>query len=44
MDVPASETLETLRHAFERWGLPGRIRVDNGYPWVSTGDLPTELG
>jgi hypothetical protein len=44
MDVPAFETLETLCHAFERWGLPGRIRVDNGYPWVSTGDLPTELG
>jgi len=24
--------------------MPGRIRVDNGYPWGSTGDLPTELG
>jgi hypothetical protein len=24
--------------------MPGRIRVDNGYPWASTGDLPTELG
>jgi hypothetical protein len=44
MDVPAAATLETLRDAFERWGLPGRIRVDNGYPWISTGDLPTELG
>src|SRR5262245_59976486 len=44
MDVPASETVQTLRMTFERWGLPERIRVDNGYPWVSTGDLPTELG
>ena len=44
MDVPASETVATLRTAFERWGMPARIRVDNGYPWGSTGDLPTELG
>lgn len=44
MDVPARETLATLRRAFDRWGLPGRIRVDNGYPWISTGDLPTESG
>jgi hypothetical protein len=44
MDVPARETLATLRRAFARWGLPARIRTDNGYPWGSTGDLPTELG
>ena len=44
MNVPASETVATLRAAFGRWGLPRRIRVDNGYPWGSTGDLPTELG
>lgn len=44
MNVPAARTLATLRKAFERWGLPGRIRVDNGYPWVSKSDLPTELG
>src|SRR5438270_13096693 len=45
MDVPAERTVDTLRRAFARWGLPGRIRVDNGYPWVApTGDLPTELG
>lgn len=44
MDVPASETLVTLRRAFARWGRPSRIRVDNGYPWGSKGDLPTELG
>jgi hypothetical protein len=44
MAVPARETLAALRRAFARWGRPCRIRVDNGYPWISTGDLPTELG
>jgi len=34
---------EGLRQAFARWGLPGRLRVDNGYPWGSSGDLPPEL-
>lgn len=32
-----------LRKAFARWGLPGRLRVDNGCPWGATGGLPTEL-
>jgi hypothetical protein len=32
-----------LRQAFGRWGLPGRFRVDNGMPWGSWGDLPTDL-
>ncbi len=44
MNVPATETVATLRAAFARWGMPVHIRVDNGYPWGSTGDLPTELG
>jgi hypothetical protein len=44
MDVPAERTVDTLRRAFDDWGLPGRIRVDNGQPWVATGGLPTELG
>lgn len=43
MDVPAAETTDALRTAFARWGRPERIRVDNGYPWGSTGDLPTEI-
>lgn len=43
MDVPASSTDDVLRAAFVRWGRPERIRVDNGYPWGSTGDLPTEV-
>jgi hypothetical protein len=34
---------QQLRLAFTRWGLPGCIRVDNGAPWGSTGDFPTEL-
>jgi hypothetical protein len=32
-----------LREAFARWGLPRRVRVDNGAPWGSTGELPTAL-
>lgn len=34
---------EALRHFFVCWGLPGRLRVDNGYPWGSGGDFPTEM-
>jgi hypothetical protein len=41
--VPATATQERLRQAFHRWGLPQRMRVDNGAPWGSTGELPTEL-
>ena len=29
--------------AFAAWGMPARLRVDNGSPWGSTGELPTEL-
>jgi Homeodomain-like domain len=32
-----------LRQAFARWGLPQGLRVDNGHPWGSKGDLPTQL-
>jgi hypothetical protein len=41
--VPASFTQEQLRAAFARWGLPRAVRVDNGTPWGSASDLPTEL-
>lgn len=34
---------ERFRETFARWGLPGRLRSDNGYPWGSTGDFPPEL-
>jgi hypothetical protein len=32
-----------LRLAFGRWGRPERLRVDNGSPWGTRGDLPTDL-
>ena len=32
-----------LRDAFSRWGRPERFRVDNGTPWGSAGDWPTDL-
>jgi transposase InsO family protein len=41
--VPAAASQEQLRRAFGRWGRPRAIRVDNGAPWGSTGELPTEL-
>jgi len=34
---------ETLRLVFSRWGMPQRFRVDNGTPWGSAGDWPTDL-
>jgi hypothetical protein len=30
-----------LRQCFQRWGRPLSVRVDNGSPWGSWGDLPT---
>ena len=32
-----------LRRVLRRWGLPDRLRVDNGHPWGSRNDLPTDL-
>jgi hypothetical protein len=32
-----------FRSTFTRWGLPQGVRVDNGYPWGTPRDLPTEL-
>jgi hypothetical protein len=32
-----------LRRTFQRWGRPDRLRVDNGHPWGSQNDLPTDL-
>jgi hypothetical protein len=37
------DTQAQLRRAFARWGRPQRFRVDNGVPWGSWGDLPTDL-
>lgn len=41
--VPPADVRDQLRLAFARWGLPRRLRVDNGTPWGSKGDWPTEL-
>jgi transposase InsO family protein len=41
--VPVDRVRQQLRRAFARWGRPGLIRVDNGTPWGSKGDLPTDL-
>jgi hypothetical protein len=32
-----------FRQAFTRWGLPERLRLDNGHPWGGSHDLPTAL-
>jgi transposase InsO family protein len=41
--VPPDQTQKALRQAFTTWGLPGALRVDNGPPWGSKGDLPTDV-
>lgn len=41
--VSAGSVQEKLRRAFFRWGRPKSFRVDNGFPWESSGDLPTDL-
>ncbi len=41
--VAATESQAALRRLFERWGLPERVRLDNGYPWGSSADLPPAL-
>jgi hypothetical protein len=39
--VPAGRVQDELRRSLHRWGRPQSVRVDNGYPWGSWGDLPT---
>jgi transposase InsO family protein len=41
--VAVGKVQAVLRQAFQRWGRPQRFRVDNGTPWGSVGDLPTDL-
>ena len=41
--VPVHAIQEMFRNVFEAWGLPDRVRVDNGYPWGTSRDLPSEL-
>jgi transposase InsO family protein len=39
--VAVAAVQAALRRIFEQWGLPKRMRVDNGAPWASWADLPT---
>ena len=41
--VAVAAVQKQLRRAFSGWGRPGRFRVDNGTPWGSSGDFPTDL-
>jgi hypothetical protein len=41
--VPAGRIQAWLRENFTRWGLPERLRVDNGTPWGNAQDLPPSL-
>jgi hypothetical protein len=41
--VPGGVVQKQLGRAFSSWGRPERFRVDNGTPWGSAGDLPTDL-
>ena len=39
--MPATRAM--FRRGFVAWGLPDRVRVDNGSPWGTSRDLPPEL-
>src|SRR6478752_1328415 len=41
--VPPAEIQDMFRRTFTHWGLPQGVHVDNGYPWGTPRDLPTEL-
>jgi hypothetical protein len=43
LTVPPTAVQDQLRQAFARWGMPATVRVDNGGPWGSSGDLPPDL-
>jgi transposase len=43
LKVPPQDVQAELRRAFARWGRPLTLRVDNGGPWGSAGDLPPDL-
>jgi hypothetical protein len=43
VQVPSGMVQAELRRCFKRWGRPASVRVDNGNPWGSCGDLPTPL-
>jgi hypothetical protein len=41
--VPPQRVQAVLQRYFQRWGRPRKMRVDNGYPWGSWSDLPSQL-
>ncbi len=41
--MPPAAVQTGLRRFFAGWGLPQGLRVDNGAPWGSWSDLPTDL-
>lgn len=41
--MPVAAVRDGLREALTRWGLPGGLRLDNGYPWGHANGLPTAL-
>lgn len=41
--MPPRDVQAALRAIFAEWGLPGRLRVDNGAPWGSWNDAPPDL-
>jgi hypothetical protein len=43
LKVSPRDVQAELRRAFAQWGRPDIIRVDNGGPWGSDGDFPTDL-
>jgi hypothetical protein len=43
VQAPVGQVRQALRGALGRWGLPGLLRVDNGQPWGSKGEQPTDL-
>ena len=43
MQVAVDEVRTVLEQWFVRWGLPGELRLDNGFPWGSFSALPPDL-
>src|SRR3954467_14496019 len=41
-EITVAEARDLIRRVFCRWGLPERVRIDNGHPWGSAGDLPPQ--
>lgn len=39
--VPPTTVQDYFRQVFTCWGLPERVRLDNGLPWGNWNDLPT---